>query len=546
MPSQTLLVNARVFTGINDQLDPTATCVLVRDDLIEHVGSTIDHVVEEARKVGVREHDVGGRVIAPGFIDGHMHIQLFASSLQAINIENCQNLDDIRRTIKDGAAARPQADRIFVQGWMHFMTDSKALASDIDDLDQRPIFISSKDLHSSWCNTAALHDLDIENTPDPEGGEIFRDSNGKPTGLLSEAAAVTIVWPHLAKVVPRKEKLVQIREAISVYNAAGYTGVLELATDEEIWSLLLELREQEGQLGLRIACYWLIKPCRTTEEHITQVDRALELFKQYNVDTSPDLRILGIKVIGDGIVDACTASLREPYCEPSTNCEPIWPYDTLLPVVRHADAAGMQCALHAIGDNTVKTAVDVLATLAPTGKDSRAKDRRHRIEHLELTSPEDAKRLGHLGITASIQPVHSDPAILRAWPALIGAERSKRAFAYKEFADGGAPLAIGTDAPTADHLPLRNLYTGTTRRSAREEKLDDVTNEHFKLDLGQAMRAASAGVAYSSFADKRLGTLEKGKLADFAVIDLAWDATQLLKGRVDETWLGGRCVFRRL
>lgn len=426
------------------------------------------------------------------------------------------------------------------------MTDSKALASDLDDLDPRPIFISSKDLHSSWCNTAALKDLGIENTPDPEGGEILRDVDGKATGLLSEAAAVSIVWPHLSKVVGRQDKLAQIREAIAVYNAAGYTGLLELATDEEIWSLLTELRQQEGQLAVRIACHWLIQPRKTTTEHIAQVDRAYELYKQFNIETSPDLRILGIKVIGDGVIDACTASLREPYCEPGTNCDPIWPYETLLPVVKHADALGLQCALHAIGDNTVKTAVDVLSTLAPSAEESRARDRRHRVEHLELTSPEDAKRLGELGITASIQPVHSDPAILRAWPTLIGAERCKRAFAYKEFADGGATLAIGTDAPTAHHLPLRNLYTGTTRRSAREENLTETLNDHFKLDLGQAFRAASASVAYSCFADKRLGTLEKGKLADFTIVDIAWDATQLLKGRVDETWLGGRCVFRRL
>lgn len=119
MPPQTLLLNARVFTGRNDQLDYQSSCILVKDDLIEHVGSIEDSAIQEARKVGVHEHDVGGRILTPGFIDGHMHILLFASSLQAINLENCHNLDDIHKTIREGAAARPNEDRLFVQGWMH-------------------------------------------------------------------------------------------------------------------------------------------------------------------------------------------------------------------------------------------------------------------------------------------------------------------------------------------------------------------------------------------------------------------------------------------
>ncbi|KAK5957163.1 hypothetical protein OHC33_001532 [Knufia fluminis] len=539
MASKHLFHNACVFTAKVDDLSTDTNCVLVEGDRIVHVGCANDDIVRRAKEVGVQEHDVGGRLISPGFIDGHMHVLLFGSAVQAINLEHCKNLDDIRRTIREGAAARPNDKRLLCQGWMHSMTDSKALATDLDDLDHRPIFIHSKDLHSAWCNTAALNEMNVADMPNPEGGEILRDATGKATGLMSEAAAIGFVWQHLARVVSREEKLSQIREAIRIYNAAGYTGIVEMASDEEIWSLLSELHLSEDPLTLRIAVHWLIKPSKTTAENIAQVDRAIELHEQYNLNTSPNFRIAGIKIIGDGVVDACTASLREPYSDPSTNVDPIWTYEQLLPVVQHADAAGLQCALHAIGDNTVAHAVKALSALG------KGRDRRHRIEHLELTSPEDSRRLGEYGITASIQPVHADPAIFRAWPKLLGPERCKRAFAYREFAENGVPLAIGTDAPTAPHLPLRNLYTATTRRSAREEELMDTVNEHFKLGLGRALRAASAGTAHSCFADKQLGTLEKGKLADFVIMDLDWDAQNLLKGRVEETWFAGRRIYQR-
>ncbi|KAK5093332.1 hypothetical protein LTR70_004702 [Exophiala xenobiotica] len=429
MTSKHLFSNARIFTACGDNLSTGENCLLVSDDRIEYVGRIDDSAVREARQVGVREHDVDGRLISPGFFDGHMHILLFANSLMAISLEHCKDLDDIRRTIREGAAARPNAQRLLCLGWMHSMTDSKALASGIDDLDERPIFIYAKDLHSAWCSIAALNEMNVADMPNPDGGEVLRDETGKPTGLMSEAAGIQIVWPHLARVAGREKKLSQMRETIRTYNAAGYTGIIEMATDAEIWSLLSELHSSEGPLTLRIAAHWLIKPSKTTAENIAQVDRAIEVHKKYNLKSSPNLRIAGIKIIGDGVVDACTASLCEPYTSPSVKIDPIWTYEQLLPVVQHADAAGLQCALHAIGDNTVAHAVKALSALG------KGKDRRHRIEHLELTSPDDAQRLGEYGITASIQPVHADPAIFRAWPQLIGAERCKRAFAYKEFAE---------------------------------------------------------------------------------------------------------------
>ncbi|KAI1076907.1 amidohydrolase 3 [Whalleya microplaca] len=533
----TLFHNGRFFqSGSRGEHQSFADCMLVDGGgKITYVGSSSDNQVKEAEAAGVTRHDMKERIVLPGFIDGHMHLLMLGQSLQKAGLEACKDLEDIRRTIKEYAVAHPSVSRIMCKGWMHSMTNGEALASMIDDLDPRPIFIDSKDLHSTWCNTAALDEMGVQDMPDPEGGKIHRDENGKASGLLSESAAVTIVWPYVAKVAPMEEKLAAIKGAVEAYNASGYTGLVEMAMDENAWEALQILREKEA-LPIRFAIHWLITPRKTEAENLAQIDRAIELNQQFNSEKSPDCRVVGIKVIGDGIIDGCTAALTEPYTSNGLSCAPIWSLEELGPVVKKADAAGLQCALHAIGDQTIRTAIDALEQNATPG-------RRHRIEHLELASPEDAARLGKLGITASIQPVHADPAILRAWPSLLGPSRCERAFAYKEFADGGAVLAMGSDAPTAPHAPLRNAYTATTRRSAREPELTDRMNPNFALELAAAIAAGTEGSAYSCFADQWAGRLEAGRMADFVVVDMEWDAEKLLEARVVQTWFKGKKVF---
>jgi len=534
---RTVFRNARVFTGnpaVSEQ--GKHTCMIIHNDMIAHVGSESDPQIAAAWKDGAEVLDMDQRTLAPGFIDGHMHLLMFGTSLQKVSLAHCETLQEIQSTIRDAAKSDLTKPRILCRGWMHFMTKGQALASDLDGLDElnRPIFIDSKDLHSTWCNSAALQEMGVRDMPDPPGGEIQRDSEGNATGLLSEAAAVTIVWPHLAKVACMEEKKTAIRNAIKTYNMAGYTGMVEMAMDENAWEALLQLRS-EAPLTIRLAMHWLIYPSETNKESLRQVDQAIELWKHYNLETSPDFRIAGIKVIGDGVIDACTAALLEPYSTNGVSCEPLWNAGHLKQVVQKADAAGLQCALHAIGDATIKMAIDVLETVTASG-------RRHRIEHLELTSPGDAKRLQEAGITASIQAVHADPAILRQWTSLLGEERRGRAFAYREFLDEGVHLALGTDAPTAPNLPLPNLYVATTRRSAREPDSDEVVNKHFALPLLNAFSAATHGAAHSCFMDKSTGRLEAGMKADFVVLDMEWSPEDLLRAKVLQTWYNGRKI----
>lgn len=545
MADTTIFVNGRIYnTAVRSNAEPPvfADCMVVADGLIRHVGAQTDQPVQAAATEGARTHDLAGRYILPGFIDGHLHLLMVGQALQKISLDHCKTLADVRAAIAAGAAADPAAPRLFARGWMHSMTPEGVDCSALDDLDPRPIYVDTKDLHSTWCNSAGLAEICqtmglTDTSPDPAGGTLQRDARGKMNGVFNEGAVFQVVWPFVAIVASMEEKKASIREAVAHFNSAGYTGMVDMAMDDNIWDPLIALREEEGLGAMRISAYWLMKPNDDLDQVLAQVDRAADMASKYNATTTPDCRVVGIKVICDGIIDACTASLTEPYST-GENPDSLWSEAVLHQVVAKAHRLSLQVALHAIGDRTITMAIDVLEANTDAS-------RRPRIEHLELSSAEDARRLGRLGITASVQPVHADPAILRAWPALIGPDRCARAFAYREFVDGGATLALGSDAPTAPHLPLPNLYVATTRRSYREPALDTVVNPDFALTVAQAISGATHGSAYSCFADAETGSLEVGKKADFVVVDMEPTPEKLIHGVVEETWFEGKRVYKK-
>lgn len=532
----TILKNARIFTSTPESEEPFAGSIVFEDGLIRHVGSddSSSDELEQARAAGAREIDVANRVVAPGFIDGHVHILQFGQAQGKLDVMQCKSLEEIRKAVGDYAAANPSLTRILCKGWIQASTASKALASMIDDLDPRPIYIEALDLHSIWVNTAAIDELGVAEMEDPPGGTIHRDDKGRPTGLLSEAAMLLIVFPFLASHLTPEETTKALKQGFAAFSEAGYTGVVDMAMDEKIWSAI-DLFRKENSAPLHVAAHWLMPPSESDAETQAHLNKAIEMNQRFHPSKDPSFCVVGVKMITDGVVDSCTAALSKPYEGNSDVVKPIWSAEALKKVVHDADAADLQCAIHAIGDQAITQAVDAIAALKNPA-------RRHRIEHLELASAEDAKRLGKLGITASVQPVHSDPALFKAWPSLLGA-RCHHAFPYKEFLDVGAPMAIGTDTPTAAHFPLPNLYNATTRRSAIEPESTERTNPQFAIPLAAAIKAATLGSAYSRFAEGFIGSLKEGLSADFVVLDTDFTPEGLLSARVQQTWFRGKKVF---
>ncbi|KAF5974799.1 amidohydrolase ytcJ [Fusarium coicis] len=405
--SSTILTNGR-FIGDDDSY---RECMIVDGSKIAYIGSADDKTVQDAKSQGAEILDLDNRVVLPGFIDSHVHLLFFGLSQQKLDLGGCKSLQEIRQRITDFAAANPDLPKIMCRGWLQSATDGVALASMIDDIDPRPIFIDSNDLHSAWCNSAALKELPIDEIKAKCPEHLTCDENGNPTGLLAEWAVTAFLWPFLIQSLSMDDKLETLERAVQAYSAEGYTGVIDMAMDAVAWEALQTLRERKG-INLHIAAHWFV-PYEADEKVLDEkIQEAIDMHTKFHPSKSPEFCIVGVKLMCDGVVDGCTAALSYPYGESTDVVQPLWPGEAMNRVLSQITKAGMQCAIHAIGDVAVSQAISAIAsTNNPTA--------RHRIEHLEMATPEDALRLGSLGITASVQPVHSDPAILEGYAKLV-------------------------------------------------------------------------------------------------------------------------------
>jgi len=535
------LVTGQIFTA--DTREPFAEAMLVRDGVIAAIGRRGD-VQGLATPEAIR-HDGADGLVLPGFVDAHCHLLQMGAHLDRCQLHTARSVTDIRTAISTWNAANPSAPRVLGSGWLFSaVPDGRPTRQMLDEIvDDRPVYLDANDLHSVWVNSQALAELGIDDrTPDPVGGRIVRDASGAATGLLLENAGYRLAWPRMLEAdSDRRDSW--LGRATSAYQEAGTTTVVDMALAHDALATIRRSFEREPA-GLRVVAHWLISRTGRTSEELAQVEEAIQLAR---TDLGGGISIAGIKLILDGTIDACTACLREPYSNGQVG-ELIWEPQALQPVVLAADRAGLQIAMHAIGDLAVATAIDALE-VASHDRASRGDngERRHRIEHLEYVEPQDVERMHAAGITASMQPVHCDPSIMPNWEAMLGPERAARGFAWPEYARAEVPIAFGTDAPTAPHPALTNMYIATTRRSPSDPTLAPHRPD-FALSMADAIGHATRDAAWASFKEGEIGTLAVGHSADYVVIDHNpfRDGPQaLLESQVRRTVLNGRTTYSR-
>lgn len=538
MPARTLYTNATVFTADGGN----AEAFVVEDSRFTYVGSEAG--ARQFAGAEAHEVDLEGGFALPGFIDAHTHLLLTGQALQKVALRDAVNLAELQDRLRQAVLDSRKAPRILGAGWLYSTLAGRAPTREMLDaaVPDRPVYLDANDLHSMWLNSAALKELGIDDsTPDPIGGRIGRDPvTGAADGMLYETAAQQIAWPALARLASDADRDSQLEEAFRNYLASGVTSAVDMAVqDDDVAAFQRALQRHGGRLPLRVKGHWLVSRRESTDQNLAQVAEAVRLAEEVSGDW---LRMCGIKIVVDGVIDSCTAAMKEPYSDGNT-CEPIWDRASLIPVVVAADAAGLQIALHAIGDEASDIALDALEEAY---RINGPRDRRHRIEHLETVTEANVRRLARLGVVASMQPVHADPSIQENWQSMLGDHRTERAYPWTEFTAAGATLALSSDAPTAPHHPLPNMYVASTRRSALDPALP-ANLPGYALDLADALCHATRDAAYSCRAENQEGRIAVGHFADFTVLDanpLAAEPAQLLTNSVRLTVVGGRVAYR--
>ncbi|MBM7519721.1 amidohydrolase [Nocardioides nitrophenolicus] len=523
-PRATVLRNARIFTADPDR--PWAGSVTLAEGRVQ--------ALDQAAPEGAEVIDLDGAFVLPGFVDAHTHLVEMGASAEEVGLVDAAGIAEIQARV--AAAATEGRARVIGNSWLFPALEGRAPHKDLLDavVPDVPVYLQANDLHSTWCNSAALRELGIDrDTPDPIGGTIERDVAGEATGLLSEMAALGLARGFLAAQVTDADRDTWLRAGMARYLADGVTTVVDMGVEEHDLAAF-ERALAADALPLRVIGHWLVKPSATEAENLAQVATALAHARRLDGDR---LRITGIKIMADGVIDSCTASMAKPYADGS-NAAPIWGREALIPVVVAADAAGLQIAIHAIGDQASAIALDALEEAIRV---NGPRERRHRMEHLEVVSEESVARLARLGVVASMQPVHADPAVQDNWRAVLGDERVERGYPWREMTDAGAVLAFGTDAPTAPHLPLHNMYVATTRRSALVEGLPANT-PHLAVPLAEALTHATRDAAYASRMEGLVGAIAPGRVADLVVLAADPFATapeDLLTTEVLRTFVAG-------
>ena len=528
-----VLLNGKTWT-VNEK-QPEAEAVAVLGNRIIAVGST-----KEIRKLmgkQTRVVDLQGRRVVPGFNDAHVHFFNGGAGLASVQLRGAKSPEEFAKLIAAFAAQIPKGRWILEGNWDHEnWSPAKLPARQLIDAvtPNNPVFVQRLDGHMALANSLALKLAGItKNTPDPPGGLIVRDENGEPTGVLKDAAmsAVYNVIPN-----PSPEEIAEAVKAAMRYAAEnGVTSVQDMSASPDVLSVYQQLLAR-NELTVRIYGH---QPLSNWQRLATVGVRTA-----FGGDK---LKIGGLKGFADGSLGSTTAWFFAPYLDaPNTSglaSDELVDEAKMQERIVKADQAGLQVAIHAIGDQANHR---ILAMFAEAARQNGARDRRFRIEHAQHLRPAEIKAFAAQKVIASMQPYHAiDDG--RWAENRIGAERAKDTYAFRSLLDAGVVLAFGSDWFVAPMEPLLGIYAAVTRRTLDGKRPAGWVPEQ-KITVAEAIRAFTLGSAYASFDETRKGSIEVGKLADFAVLSddiLKINPIEIEKTRIAMTIFDGKVVYER-
>ena len=490
-----VFLGGRVFTG--DPARPFVEALAVRGATVLAVGTS-----DEMRKLsgkGTDVVDLRGRFVAPGFIDGHLHLLGGSLSLDELRLDDAETFSALIQRVKDWAAAHPDAHWVTGEGWSYAAFPGGLPSRlQLDALvSNRPAFLVSYDGHTGWANSMALRLAGV--TPeaqDPPGGAIVRDEKGEPTGVLKESAMDLV-----ERLVPKRlpyEKERALRNGIAQAAAWGLTTVHQAGISEDELEILS--RALEAVPRLRVYTALAIERDPTPDV----LARQEELRKRFSSDR---LRVGAVKGYVDGVVEAKTAAMFEPYPGGGTGLAS-WTQDELDRTVAAYDKAGWQVMLHAIGDRGIDMALTAYERAA---RANGTTGRRHRVEHVEVPRTADLARFKAGGIIASTQAMFPYPNQnhLGVYVPTLGPDRARRALAFKAIDDAGAVQAFGSDWPVFTAEVVRGIACAVTRTTV-EGTPPGGWEPTQRLTAEAALRHFTRDAAFAEHAEAQKGTLAPG------------------------------------
>ncbi len=526
-----IITNAKIWTV--DKARPQAESLAVLRDRIVAVGSATE--VDAWHGPQTKVIDAQGKLLLPGFNDAHVHFVDGGDHLQSVQLKDAASPEEFARRIAERVRATPKGEWITggdwdEQKWSPPNLPTKELIDPVTP--DTPVWVNRYDGHESLANSVTLKLANITSkTSNPPGGEIVRDAQGNPTGVLRDAAQdlVNKVMPPMS----RQRRMRSIHRALEYAASVGVTSVQDMNPVYDDVKAYAEL-EQQGALTTRI----YVAPLETGWRDQAKIGVR-------HAFGTPFLRMGAIKGYADGSLGSETAYFFEPYTDaPNTHgllSDEMHPPSAMRQRLLGADAAGLQICIHAIGDQAISMILDIYENIE---KANGKHDRRWRIEHSQHMAEKDFDRYAKLGVIASIQPYHAiDDG--RWAEKRIGPERIKLTYAFRTFLEHGVKLAFGTDWSVAPLNPMLTIYAAVTRATL-DGKNPGGWIPGQKLTVPESVEAYTMGSAYAEFQEKEKGSITPGKLADFTILsdDIFKIPPAAIKNvKVEATFVGGKLVY---